>query len=130
MIEVVAGILVKKNKVLIARRAPHKSMPGKWEFPGGKIEASETPEAALERELFEEFGVKTKTGEFIATSEHDYGSFKIKLLAYFSTYEEGNFNLTDHDQIEWVKLEKLLEFDLAKADVPIVEKILILGKDY
>jgi len=113
MIDVVAGIIVQKKKVLIARRAPHKSLSGKWEFPGGKIEKDETPEVALERELYEEFGVKTKTGIYITSNEHDYGSFKIKLLAYFSNYIEGNFILTDHDQIEWVRINKLISYDLA-----------------
>lgn len=123
MIEVVAGILIKDRKVLIARRAPHKLLSGKWEFPGGKIERSETPEAALEREFFEEFGVETKTGNFFLTNEHDYGTFKIKLLAYFSEYLLGDFNLTDHDQIEWVYLKELNKFDLADADIPIVEAL-------
>jgi len=121
MIEVVAGILVKEGKVLIARRASHKSLPGKWEFPGGKIEKNEKHETALERELFEEFSVKTKTGKYITTNEHDYGSFKIKLKAYFSEYLMGDFNLTDHDQIQWVRLNKLITYDLAEADLPIVK---------
>ncbi len=124
MIKVVAGIIVQNNKVLIARRAPHKSLPGKWEFPGGKIEIGETPEAALERELFEEFGVKTKTGKYIAANKHDYGTFKIKLLAYFSEYLMGDFNLTDHDLIEWVSISQLNSYEMAEADVPIINKIL------
>ena len=121
MIEVIAGILVKEDKFLIARRAPHKSLPGKWEFPGGKIEADETHETALERELFEEFSVKTKTGKYITSNEHDYGTFKIKLHSYFSEYQEGIFNLTDHDQIEWVRMNELNNYDLAAADLPIVK---------
>lgn len=123
MIEVVAGIIIKVGKVLIARRAIHKSLPGKWEFPGGKIEENETPEEALERELFEEFGIKTKTGKYIAANKHDYGTFKIKLLTYFSEYIEGDFNLTDHDKIEWVILEELKLFDLADADVPVINEL-------
>jgi len=120
MIEVVAGILVKESKVLIARRAAHKSLPGKWEFPGGKIEKDETPEVALERELFEEFGIKTKTGKFISTNEHDYGTFKIKLFAYLSEYLMGDFNLTDHDKIKWVNTSQLHGYEMADADIPII----------
>ena len=123
MIKVVAGIIIKKGKVLIARRASHKSLPGKWEFPGGKIEIDETPEVALERELFEEFRIKTKTGKYITTNVHDYGTFKIKLLAYFSEYIRGEFILTDHDQIKWVVIKELKFCDLADADIPIINEL-------
>lgn len=121
MIEVVAGIIIKEDKVLIARRAAHKAMAGKWEFPGGKIEQGETPQKALERELYEEFGVKTKTGKYITTNKHDYGTFQIKLLAYFSKHIDGDFELTDHDKIAWVKIVLLKNYDLAEADIPIVK---------
>ena len=124
MIEVVAGILRQGEKVLIARRAAHKSMPGKWEFPGGKMEPDESPEKALERELFEEFGVQTKTGKHIGTHHHDYGSFQIKLLAYASQWLSGEFLLSDHDQIAWVSIEELQFYELAEADVPIIKELL------
>ena len=123
MVEVVAGILIKEGKVLIARRAAHKSMPGKWEFPGGKIEAHESPEAALERELFEEFGVRTQTGRYIGTSTHQSRHFHIKLLAYASVWLSGDFMLTDHDQITWVGLAELPNYDLGEADVAIIRQI-------
>lgn len=123
MIEVVAGILKDENKVLIAKRASHKSMPGKWEFPGGKIEAREDPKKALERELFEELGIKTKTCEYFNTYIHDYGDFKIKLTSYFTEYLEGDFTLTDHDLIEWVEIKELKNYDLTDADKPIIEKL-------
>lgn len=123
MIEVVAGILIQEGKVLIARRASHKSMPSKWEFPGGKMEQCETPEEALERELLEEFGVITQTGKYIGTNIHDYGSFQIKLLAYTVEWITGEFILIDHDEIAWVGLDELQNYDLAEADIPIIEHL-------
>lgn len=126
MIEVVAGIIMQNDLILIARRAPHKSHPGKWEFPGGKIEKFETPETALERELKEEFTIQTKTGRFITSTIHDYGTFQINLLAYYSDYISGDFILIDHDKITWVKVQELLLYDLAEADIFIVKTIINL----
>ena len=120
MIHVVAAIIKKNKQYLIARRAKHKMHPGKWEFPGGKIETNETPEKALERELFEEFGIASKTGSHVITCIHDYGSIKIKLLAYESIHIKGDFHLSDHDEIAWVKAIEMAEYPFAEADLPIV----------
>jgi 8-oxo-dGTP diphosphatase len=123
MIKVVAGVITLQDKVLIARRAPHKKMPGKWEFPGGKVEPDESDERALEREIFEEFGVRIKTGSFLARNQYDYGEFEIELIAYHAEYVEGDFSLSDHDRIQWVRPEQLGRFDLTEADVIFVEKL-------
>lgn len=120
ILKVVAAIIIKNDKVLIARRAAHKKMPGKWEFPGGKVEAGETPELALEREIYEEFGVQVQTKEFVHTNLYDYGSFKIELMAFNTSYISGEFELTDHDRIEWVRPEMLESYDLTEADLPII----------
>ena len=123
MIEVTAGIIEKENKVLIARRKPGIHLSGLWEFPGGKIERGETKEAALGRELNEEFGVRTKTKIYFNTNKHDYGDFKIKLISYSSEFLDGEFRLTDHDKIEWVKIDELGNYDIAETDLPIIEKL-------
>lgn len=123
MFQVVAAILKKKNKFLLAKRAQHKTHAGKWEFPGGKIDLYESPEEALERELFEEFKVKTKSGEHLATVEHDYEEFKIELMAYSSSFIEGDFSLSDHEEIAWVAWEELSNYDLADADRKLVDKM-------
>ena len=77
---VTAAIMVKANKVFAARRNPGSHMAGFWEFPGGKIETGETPEACLVRELFEEFGIVTQVGIFFGENTHDYGA---KLFNYW-----------------------------------------------
>ncbi len=123
MITVVAAIIKKKDTYFLARRAAHKEHAGKWEFPGGKINEGETPEKALERELYEEFGVVTSTGKHVATSQFDYGAFQIELMAYEVTYIEGVFQLTDHDQIAWVRLEEIKRYDLSEADVSICKAL-------
>jgi 8-oxo-dGTP diphosphatase len=119
-IHVVAGIIRREGKILLARRAPHKPMPGKWEFPGGKVEEGESPQAALEREIYEEFGVRIEVDDFFSQNLHDYGAFKIELDAYFADWIDGDFSLTDHDAIAWVRREDLQNFDLTEADIPFV----------
>ncbi|MCA0931724.1 (deoxy)nucleoside triphosphate pyrophosphohydrolase [Lutimonas saemankumensis] len=121
MIKVVAGVIKKDAQYFIARRASHKDQPGKWEFPGGKIETAESPEMALERELYEEFKIRTQTGKYLIQSICDYSDFQIQLLAYESKYLSGEFELSDHDKIAWVELQEMDRFDMNKADYPIIE---------
>jgi 8-oxo-dGTP diphosphatase len=124
MIDVVAGIIMDGNKVLLARRAAHKSFSGKWEFPGGKIENGEKPESALERELKEEFDITTNVGEHFKTVEYSYEDFDIRLISYFTVYISGSFNLIDHDKINWVEIPRLLDYCLAEADIPVAERLM------
>jgi mutator protein MutT len=121
-IQVVAWILRNKNwEILIAKRKAEKSFWWKWEFPGWKIEFWETPQKALERELFEEFWIQTYTKDFITTSNFDYPNFKISLHVYESEYLNGDFSLIDHDETIWANINKLHEFDMPNADIPIIE---------
>ena len=124
MIEVAAAIIEKDGKILIAKRKKGKHLEDKWEFPGGKIEENETPNDCLERELLEEFGVKTKAGEFVAESVFDYGEGKkIRLSGYMVEYLSGDFLLNDHSEIAWVKAEDFYDYDFAPADLPIVAEL-------
>ncbi len=126
MIDVVAAIILDGKKVMIARRAIHKSLPGKWEFPGGKVEEGEKPEEALVRELKEEFDIKTEIGVLVKTIEHSYDNFDIRLAAYITKIVAGNFRLSDHDKILWVDVEMLHNYDLATADIPIAQELQIM----
>jgi 8-oxo-dGTP diphosphatase len=101
MINVVGGIIRKDGKILIAHRGQHKSLPGMWEFPGGKIKEAESPEQALARELLEEFGITVMIQEHFHTSFHSYPTFDIMLTCYFCEFIDGEFSLTDHDQVLW-----------------------------
>jgi 8-oxo-dGTP diphosphatase len=123
MTQVVAAIIKKEDKYLLARRAGHKIHGGQWEFPGGKIDLYETPEEAVVRELYEEFKVKTETIKHLVTITHDYIDFKIELMAYESVVIAGDFELNDHDQISWLSLEEISGYNLAEADRKLVEKL-------
>lgn len=123
MIKVVAAIIKRNDSYLIARRAQHKDHPGKWEFPGGKIDHGETPEKALERELFEEFNISTKTGVHLVSVQHNYRSFQIELMAYEVTILGGTFQLTDHDKIAWVRWPDMENYQLSGADIKICKEL-------
>jgi len=122
MIDVVAAVLIKDSRILLAQRKCDDHA-GKWEFPGGKIEQGESPQQALAREMNEEFGVDCSVGEYIGESRFDYGNKQIRLLAYFVEYCTGEFECREHAAIEWVKPEELKLYDLAEADIPLVESI-------
>jgi 8-oxo-dGTP diphosphatase len=126
MINVVGGIIRKDGKILIAQRGQHKSLPGKWEFPGGKIEDGESPEQALERELLEEFGIAVMIQEHFHTNIHFYPTFDIRLICYNCIFVQGEFSLTDHDQVQWCDPRDLLKYDFAEADMAAVR--LLMGE--
>ncbi|WP_456384716.1 8-oxo-dGTP diphosphatase MutT [Desulfolithobacter sp.] len=123
IIDVAAGILVKNNQVLLARRARGQHLAGKWEFPGGKIEHGETPEECLCREFKEEFDVTVAVGEYVTESIHQYPDKNIRLLAYYVTLISRNFTLKVHDVIKWVEIENLVQMNLAEADIPIAARL-------
>ncbi|MBX2843879.1 MAG: (deoxy)nucleoside triphosphate pyrophosphohydrolase [Flammeovirgaceae bacterium] len=122
-IKVVAGVVVKDKKILIARKRKGKSLAGLWEFPGGKIEADEIPEIALKRELLEEFCIEVQVGNYIETSFYHYPRVSIELKAYYATYLSGKIILTDHDCYRWIKPEELQQFEMAPADLPFLKLI-------
>ena len=124
MIKVVAGILQKDDKVLIARKAPGKALEGYFEFPGGKIEEGETPEESLVRELMEEMSIKVKVNKYVGESIYDYGNIVVSLKGYTAEILEGEITLSDHDMYKWVALEEINDYKLAPADIPLVEYLL------
>ena len=123
MIQVVAAIVKRDEKYLVARRKPGKHLAGYFEFPGGKIEENESPEISLERELKEELGVSSCVGRFLGESLYDYGQITIHLLAYSVVIDGTIEKSADHDLIKWVSLDQLSKLRLAPADIPLLEYI-------
>jgi len=123
LIKVVAAVIQLDGHYLIARRASHKSNAGQWEFPGGKLEATETPAAALQREILEELGVNIVVKEFFDAKEHHYETVKIELSAYLAELLDFDFKLTDHDEIRWVLPADFSEYQFSPADEFIIESL-------
>jgi 8-oxo-dGTP diphosphatase len=121
LITVTAAIIQKENRVFAARRKAGKHLEGMWEFPGGKLEAGESPEVCLARELAEEFGIETRVGRYLGDSVYDYGEKIIRLVAYHVTHVSGEFRLTDHDELRWLTGAELHEIEWAPADIPLLQ---------
>ena len=124
MIKVVAALIEKDKKVLLAKRSTGDiNVFGKWEFPGGKVEQDENEFDAIEREIKEEFEIVIKAKEFLINNVCEYPTKVVDLRLYKCDYVSGEFNLHDHSEYKWVAKEELLEYDLAPADIPLAEYV-------
>ena len=126
-IKVTAAIIIEDQNVLITQRHSDDAMGEKWEFPGGKIEPGETPQACLRRELYEELGIIVEVQEFYSASKYAYDHITIQLLAYKAVIQVGQITLHTHQAYQWVPMQELLRFDFSEADKPIVEKLIANG---
>jgi len=120
---VAAAIAVRDGRVLVTRRGPGENLAGLWEFPGGKLEPTETPQSCIVRELREELHVEAEAGEVVAESIYEYPGGAIKLIGVAVSLTTAEMRLTVHDAFDWILPSELLSFDLAPADIPIAEKL-------
>ncbi|OWY24635.1 (deoxy)nucleoside triphosphate pyrophosphohydrolase [Sphingobacteriales bacterium UPWRP_1] len=120
---VTAAILWQNSRILLAQRPQHDRMAGLWEFPGGKIEAGETPQNCLQRELLEELGIETQIGNLFMETDYHYPHIYIRLLAFHAIPVKGQLVLHNHAAIAWVLPHELLQYPLAPADVPIATRL-------
>lgn len=116
---VAAAIITNGRRVLVAQRSRFARMPGAWEFPGGKIEPHETPEQCLVRELQEELGICVRVLERFAenTYTYDHGTFTV--IAFLVSWVSGQIEARIHENITWIKIDELSQYNLLAADVPI-----------
>ena len=122
-IYVVGAVIIKDGKILCAQRGPDKSLPYKWEFPGGKIEQDETPQEALKREIQEEMHCKITIGEKVEYTVYEYDFGFVHLTTYICKLIEGQPILTEHVDIKWLEPSKLAILDWAPADIPAIERL-------
>lgn len=120
---VIAAVMEKDGKILIAQRRRGDALENKWELPGGKMEAGESPEECLRRELREEFDIEAKIGDFVGSSEYDYPHLSVRLMAYRAHHVSGEFTILDHEAIQWVPPSDLANYDFSEADRPIIRML-------
>jgi len=123
MITVTAGILVRDARVFVAQRKANKRLAGKWEFPGGKVEPGETPEACLQRELEEELDINVTVGDYMGESIYEYDFGTVRILFYRAFWDGKPIASRDHQNVQWVSLDELNQYDFAAADLAFVEKL-------
>ncbi len=121
MTTVVAAVIERDGRVLIGQRKPTGHHPLKWEFPGGKVEPQEIPEAALLRELIEELAIRARIDCEITRYEYQYpGRSRILLIFYRVVDLEGQPQNLDFEQLQWVPREKLSDYDFLEGDVDFI----------
>jgi 8-oxo-dGTP diphosphatase len=127
LIKVTCALIINhEGKILAAQRSSAMSLPLKWEFPGGKIEPSETAEQCLVREIKEELDIAVEIIKALPANRHIYPTITIELIPFICRYTEGEIILKEHAQYQWLPANELLTLDWADADVPIVENYLTL----
>lgn len=127
MIDVVAGVIIKDNLILVARRASHKHLGEFWEFPGGKVEQSESQTDALCRELDEELALHVRVGKKVEESIFQYEEKTVRLIGFWCEWLSGEPTLKDHDSVQWLEVHELRSLRWAPADIPIVDAVLGSG---
>jgi len=131
MIEVSCAIIVNSiGKVLVTQRSKKMPLPLKWEFPGGKIEADETAEACLIREIKEELNIDIEITGSLTPNDHQYPDKLIRLIPFICRQKGGELVLKEHADYKWLDAKDLLDLDWAEADVGVVvEYLRMAAKD-
>lgn len=127
IVQVTAAIIVNDGNILIAQRHPSDRLSGMWEFPGGKIEAGETPRQCLKRELWEELEMDADIGIFLGSSVYHYDHISIELMAYRAFWKGSPIRLISHQACRWISPGQLADFPFTPADLPFVRR-LVSGK--
>ena len=125
-IDVVGAIIVRDNAILATQRG-YGEWEGWWEFPGGKVEAGETSEQALAREIAEELNTSIAVGDYLCTAEYDYPTFHLSMKCYVCSLVDETFELLEHHAARWLTAEHLNDLKWLPADVQVIDAIKASG---
>lgn len=120
---VIKAVNDKKEPIIFATQRGYGEFKDGWEFPGGKIEAGETPQEALKREIMEELDTEVKVGALIDTIEYDYPNFHLSMDCFICNILEGDLVLKEHEASKWLSKDELYSVDWLPADKKMIEKI-------
>ena len=118
----VVAVIKNENKIFATARG-YGEFKGQWEFPGGKVEAGETPQQALVREIKEELETDIKVGELIGTIEYDYPTFHLSMDCFWCEVIEGELKLLEAESARWLTKDILYDVQWLPADITLIEKI-------
>ena len=128
-LHVACAIIEQYGTVLAAQRSAAMSLPLKWEFPGGKIEAGETAEECLIRELREELGVSVFIGSALSPATHCYPDFTVTLYPFTCRLTGGTVSMYEHHALKWVEPQQMSDLDWAAADLPVIREYLVIAAE-
>lgn len=128
-LHVACAIIEKEGKVLAAQRSQTMTLPLKWEFPGGKIEAGESPEECLSRELREELGVSVRIGAALSPATHCYPDFTVTLYPFTCRVAGGSITMHEHHALQWIEPRRMPELDWAAADLPVIGEYMAIAAE-
>ena len=129
MVDVVAALIRDGERFLICKRPAHKARALMWEFPGGKVEAGESPQDALIRECMEELDITLDVGGLYMQVTHEYPDIQIRLSLYEAVIASGELCSKEHEALCWILPREIPDYEFCPADVDIIHRIRREGRN-
>ena len=129
MVDVVAALIRDGERFLICKRPAHKARALMWEFPGGKVEAGESPRDALIRECMEELDITLDVGGLYMQVTHEYPDIQIRLSLYEAVIASGEHSGKEHEALCWILPREIPDYEFCPADVDIIHRIRREGRN-